>query len=246
MTPDQLLTIGQRLKVTLWREGSGGKKEKEESFDSFIKDLDSCQGCPRILIDPPPVIREELIKALQPGVDIRATVFTQQGKLVFYPEIREVQQHGLYGYWLSLPPAMDYEFVQERQHVRIPVIRPLQVERRVPERNIEVERVRSSASGEKGPVICKTLNLSGGGLRFLSARAFVAGEELLLRFEVDQELLALKGRVVYFEEGQNERLPDEVVYLVSVQFEDLPEKTEVKLINECFRLELESRRKGLA
>ncbi len=240
MEPEKLLTIGQRLKVTVWLEDSGGKKEKEESFESYIKDLDALQGCPRILIDPPPVIREELLKALKPGADIRATVFSQQGKLVFYPEIRESQQHGLYGYWLSLPPDMTYEFIQERQHVRVPVMRPLQVER-----DVEVERTRPGLSGERGPVICKTLNLSGGGLRFLSARPFVAGEELLLRFEVDEELLALKARVVHTEESRNERLNDEIVYLVSVQFEDLPEKTEVKLINECFRLELESRRKGL-
>lgn len=238
---DTYLNVRQKLEITVWRETD----DEGFSFPSYIKDVQAH----RLLVDPPGPADAALVPLLRPGYLVGVALLApDQNPVLFYPRIQSHQTTGLIGYWLEYTAETQLEVIQRRQHARVPITLP----------------ISGQALGEDEQWTAfegLSLNLSGGGLRFVSPCLFELHQEVQLSFRFSDEvksssilsarqtevspLLRVKGRVVFSQlnvspiggAGEVTRR-----YLTAVQFTHLSEEQEVQIVRECFRRELKARR----
>lgn len=227
---ESLLSINLALQITVWLNDDDPDEAGEE-FASWIKD----RSAGRILVDLPPKSRPELYDGLRkPDAVVGVTFHNQVGKYIFYATVEKIQLQGLIGAWLALP--QDYEAVQRRRHVRVQMAIPCLL-------------LYQGGGDQCYNIPAITLDVSGGGVRFRSAREFSMGDLLTLqfRFHEDSPLLTLKAKVVYSEKSSNPAgragaPPSDYPIVSAVQFQDIGDSMEKLIVSECFRREMALRR----
>lgn len=213
------LIVNQKIQVTVWDPQND---KLEFHYDSFIMDIEA----PFMKVAPPPTNQAQEIEArMTPGVVAGVILEAYPAPFVFYPIIHAKQETPPIGFWLKIPDNPEIEVMQRRRHVRIPMIIPVKAEFIV--------------AGKWCSVEGHTEDMSGGGLRFTSARQFYKEQEVLvhLRLEEEKEVLKLKSTVVFTGENRVRRRPDDL-YATAVQFVDIDAKQEMLIMRECFRREL--------
>jgi c-di-GMP-binding flagellar brake protein YcgR len=212
-----LLQPNQELELTVWDE----EDEDGLTYTAKIKQTKANH----ILVDMP-LSQPVLMRRMVVGVLVGAVASLYQDVVIFYPVIHERQDTGEIGFWLRLPEQ--YEVVQRRRHVRVPMEIPFQVDCYV-----GVSRQSHDAL---------TLNLSGGGVRFSCARQFVTGELIKLRLQLNGNTpaMTLSGEVVFSQVNGN-RKGSHFEYVTAVQFKGLTHQQEAALVGECFRREIRMR-----
>jgi hypothetical protein len=238
---EEYLKTNQKIDVTVWKNDT----DEGTTFYGFIKDCKfSGENKGSILVSPPPASLSHVLSYLKPGLILGvATVFNQK-PVLFYPLVQSVQRQGIIGIWLGIYPDTQYEVVQRRKHVRIAMSIPIKVETMM-------------EAGHFGTFQGITLNVSGGGVRFASAKLLQEGQPLHIHMRFSDEIIAnpLPSQKPT-EPSQLLKLPGEVVfskvnafsnsyeekYVTGVRFVDLNEQQESIIVRECFRRELGMKR----
>ena len=120
--------------------------------------------------------------------------------------------------------------MQRRRYVRIDLFIPIQV-------------VLNMADDEL-TVNAKTLDISGGGIRFYSRQEFQVDDLLILTLPFESgEVVTVNAKVVLSRESNKDGI-DGGYYTTAASFYDLSERQESLIVSECFQHELKLRRDG--
>jgi c-di-GMP-binding flagellar brake protein YcgR len=193
-------------------------------FKSFVKEVKDNQ----LLIDVPTTL--DLESLLVPGTLIDIEFLLGISDLpVFRGEVAWYQKGSIRGCWIKLPEAFRSHFLKRRRFVRIPVRFGLKIYKYLDETEYVI------IEGE-------SVNLSAGGLRFLSSHRFQKGDEVLLEFRPDPRypLFRINGRVVLSQTSTFQSPAERKNSLItSIRFNQLQRSQEDQLVGLCFRKELE-------
>jgi hypothetical protein len=213
------LVLNQRVELTVWDPDNDSV---EHSFQGFV--MKAC-GSQFQLTLPPVAQAAAILPLLQPGLVTGAVVEAYPSPYIFYPIIHSSPQSPESGFWLKIPENPQIELLQNRRHVRIPMIIPFNLEYAV--------------SGRSMAMQARTEDVSGGGMRFTSIRQFPQGQDLLISLSINPSAptLRLKARVVFSVENRLKKQPDDL-YSTACQFVDLTDAEEMLLVRECFKREL--------
>jgi c-di-GMP-binding flagellar brake protein YcgR len=215
------LKAEQSLLITVWDP----KNEKTEyTFPSYVITVEGF----RVQIAGPAPQAVKLAPLLQPNTIIGIVLEINPAPFIFYPTIESVESDG--SCWMTLSKDSQVEKFQNRNHVRIAMITPFQFE-------------YQSEEGKWLPMSARTVDLSGGGVKFTCPQAFEKGTilKIFLKFGPDTPMLILKGKVVFSAENRFCQKPEDF-YTTGCQFFDLNESQETLLMKECFRRELHLKR----
>lgn len=83
-------------------------------------------------------------------------------------------------------------------------------------------------------------DISGGGVRVISPRSFYIGEKIECTLFLDEHMIAVAAKVV-----RSQRMPDDKRYEIGVQFIDVSEQNQNKIVGYIFHKQGELRQKGL-
>lgn len=152
---------------------------------------------------------------------------------LFYPKVQipPVDKTGYF--WIRLSEDMAIEPLQIRRHVRVPFVT-------IFEAAPWQEHAPSGEEEELHYLPARTVDISGGGLKFLSNVEFRPEQALALRLKLDpkEPVLLLKAFVIACEERRLRRQFPEWRYAVACRFAELNPTQERLIMKECFRREL--------
>lgn len=140
------------------------------------------------------------------------------------------QSSPLAGCWVNVSPAVKDIFLNQRRHVRVQARFPLTVFYHPLHKHVFVP--------------AESVNLSGGGIRFASARQFRTGEKLRLVFQPDfrGQAFDLDGEVVLSIPAHIRHTQYASPIVTAVKFIHIPAFIEDRLVGICFRKETESKK----
>ncbi|MCE3236921.1 MAG: hypothetical protein K0Q50_3113 [Vampirovibrio sp.] len=212
------LAIKCKVQVTVWNPAD---ESVEYTFPSYIMATDELA----FMVAPPTIQQNQIVPLLTQNMVVGVVLETYPNPFIFYPVIHSLPTDIQGGYWLKIPPDSQVELIQQRKHVRIPMVLPIEVDYTLGDKNIRMQ--------------ARTEDVSGGGLRFTSITQFRSGQELLLhvQFAPSQPIMHLKTRVVFSAQNRVKRQPDDL-YATACQFTDMDNKQEMLIVRECFRREL--------
>lgn len=218
------------IEVTVWKDGDD---DFEYSFQSTILSITN----ELFLIEEPENLDPKIYGLLTTGVLIGVVANTKNKPIIFYPSVFSHQKKTPKGFWLKIPADCLSETIQRRGHVRVEMALPITV-------------FFESVGGLEEEMTGKTLDISGGGLKFTSQRAFSSKQDIEIRLnfypdaEPDEadETLKLFGKIVFSVENQKSTGAGDF-YVNAVQFQNLPDKDINKIMGECFKKELEKKRR---
>ncbi len=220
---NKYLILNTKLTINVWLHEDD---DEPQSFESHIKDLDSQNR--RILIDSPPLSREDIRSAMISGTLIGLDFINNYGHITLYPIIDGIEHRGLKGYWLSIPENIEHRIERLRSHARVPY-----------HKNIEIEPLDPKTEEPQPLIRCMGQNLSGGGLRFSGPQLFAKGSDVILHLALAEGVLKLRMTIIDSFENESRFSHGQDSYISTGFFKELHHQEETKIINECFRLELE-------
>lgn len=206
------LRINQKVQITVWDPQDNAI---EHQFPSYIMDVETR----RFLIAPPARDTEGILSLMQPGYLAGVVLELPNNPYILYPSVyrHQIRPEGI---WFQLSSDTVIETVYRRRHVRIPMRLPLRI-----------QHLDDSSTAI-------TEDISGGGIRFSTDKAYPLGVtlSLQLRFSPQGPLLELEARVLQVERS-TKLAPDEL-YSVACEFHNLSNAHESIIMRECFRKEL--------
>lgn len=206
--------------------------EKQNAFKSYIKDAEPNH---LYLIGQPPVEEETLRRSIIEGAILKLHVFTGQGQIQFKAIVKKRQDKGLIGYWVYIPPDTPFKYVQRREYVRVSTWDDVTLQ------------IYNVSTGEFSHTINgRAHNISGNGARFSAPQGLTPGTKMGLILHTEVGDFRLWGDIIYCHKNQNDRAPAKEQYISAMHFLDVPPDIERKLVQYCFKLELEreGRHKG--
>jgi c-di-GMP-binding flagellar brake protein YcgR len=221
MSVIEYLKPGCRIEVTVWSDDEADQDGK--TFGSLIKDI---QGN-RVLIDP----GGSKDPYLPDGTIVGVLLLSENAQLTFYPIVDSYTATGLVGYWLRCFDGMDYQIHYRREFSRVPLIAP--VTGQFIADKLEWEAFEG-----------RTVNVSGGGLRFMTNTQIPIGASVQLRLTFPNTMtgpLTLASKVVFSQKNQSSTAIS-ADYVVAVEFKDLSEANRSVIIAHCFRHEVQLRK----
>ncbi len=220
---NEILDIHERIKATVWPVQD---RSSCLEFKTFIRDISEDQ----ILIDVPYV--DEVKQYIRFGSPIRLEFMREDQQI---PRIdsnifKLFRSEDYFGCWVPVPVVFEDYFVKRRRHVRISVKFP-----------IKGACVRD---GQGFEFAGQTVNISGGGLRFISFESFQLGEVVKLVFKPDAfpYEFRLEGEIVACSPSPFNRNRKRTEFASAVRFVNLNPHQEDRLVGLCFRLELEQKK----
>jgi hypothetical protein len=212
------LQAGQVLEITVWKDDAD---EEGATFQAVIEQKFT-DG--KMLLVPSNVHFEKHCGILKPPVVIGALYGETAVPCMFYPVLQSVERGSKKGFWIELPKDMEVETIQRRAFARINARVPVVIES-------ELE------------MPAYTVDISGGGCQFASAKQFNAGSilHLHLQFQPNGEAIVLKGKVVISRENIRSRQLEDA-FSTAIQFMDVSDAVQQRLMGECFRIELNQKR----
>lgn len=223
------LPIGTRLHVAV----SGETPGEIHGFQTAIKEVDD-ENVGALIDLPPPASGLVLYRLLRPGATVWVEAAKPEGCLSFYAQVRHRQTEGLVGYWIALPQEQDqYEMVQRRQFVRVPVLLPVEIswQARIDEADNEV--ITQTVNGN-------IRDMSAGGLKVHVPAQWEAGTSLNVQFalkstgeRLQQQAEVRWGRI----------LPHSIddLHEYGLMFLNLDNALQTKLLQEVWQLQLARR-----
>src|SRR6478609_733715 len=172
---------------------------------------------------------------IQPGIKIGVLLDESEPLVLLYPKVlmaplanqwtTETNLGYKLDFWVTFDNQTEIETIQRRKFVRIPVDVPVEV----------IAPKENPGSVNKG----HTVNLSAGGIRFLSNEEFTPETVVSLNVFLlpHQPPLDVKVKVVLCME-ESLAVQKERCFKISGQFLELLPKHEAMIMKECFRIEL--------
>lgn len=225
MKIEDFLEVNQKLEITVWRQDDGD--DEGQTYQTYIKDIQDDM----ILVHPPSAGEAGLYELMTRGTKVGAVMVQQgEGQIVFYPIIESQQTQGLIGFWMVVGDDLQHEVMQRRRHVRIPIGLTI--------------RLALTVEGETAQLEARTLDISGGGVRFYCRHEFQKGQVLVATIPFESgEVVTVNARVVLCNES-NKYSIDGGYFTTAASFDEITEQQESTLVSECFKHELKLRRDG--
>lgn len=166
-------------------------------------------------------------KVLQPGISLKLQFGGEDSQtLKLHTAVKLVAIHPPTQCWVVAPMSFIDELLKRRKHIRIPMK--------------FLMTVASLMNPTRAPVQALSLNLSGGGMRFISISSFLLGEHVKLQFkpETSGPEYEVEGEVVFCAEDDVWRPSLGYGWIIGVKFLNLSQKQEDAFVGICFRKEL--------
>lgn len=196
---------GQKVKVSFATEDS------EKEFDCSIKDVYT----DRLVLNYP----QELLKYgdyLSEGDEIPVKIFTPLGIKLFDAVVLDSPAES--GAFVVEYIEEQSTGIQRREYVRVPLVLKIFIETEI-----------------KKNIIANTIDISGGGLKFISPESFVPKEEVKVTIYIPEDRsVQAKGIIV-----QNDYIPQNQHVM---SFTDIEEKDRDRIIKKCFEVQLTSQK----
>lgn len=222
-----LLAMGRELTATLATTVDGSAHAIE--FQTFIKQLDSTTR--QLLIQPPPPKTPYIGATLLSEMPIHFRMAFPSGDATFRGEVLRYSNSIPAGYWIQLPDDSGFTINKMRQFARIETKSP-----------VTAKPWDDTTQGYLAPMKGIVLDLSAGGIRFVTAGVLETGAvlELALTLEVSPTPLVINGCVVrVFEPDPHTPL----LHTYAVEFISINDAQETILVKETFRLQREQIKK---
>lgn len=120
--------------------------------------------------------------------------------------------------------------IQRRGYYRLNTVIPLKIQYRDPVDSEELEKLETF-----------TLDISGGGLKFVSSDMIDKELELICELDLDDKIYILKARAV----RSNHVYHTEYAYEISVEFTDIDKLTRGEIIKFVLDKQMKMKRKGM-
>lgn len=180
-------------------------------------------------------------KFFQPGEKIEAVVFERNKGVRFEGVIagRIIAEAPTY----TISQLTGWKSVQRRDNVRVPSSEPLTY---TANRFIidsvafspDVSRVENEISKYMKPGVMS--DISAGGMKFSCEEDIKEGQKIILRFNIQKNVLMLRGTVMHRQLIIN---PTGTRYFYGIKFDDIDEKMQEMIVNHVFQLMRKTQRK---
>ena len=195
--------------------------EYEGKYRTRIEDVGE-----RLILVGSPFINGDIIP-LRIGTKLKLIFWDELSAYSFLTEIKQRVAEPIHMFVLSMPDSILR--VQRRNFVRVTAIKPITFQ------TVTSEGLSDSVKGT-------TLDLSGGGLRFLTEE--LVEDKSILNVQLtlpkgDMQIPVLVCRADKLEDSKPQR------YCVSTEFHEMQERVRDQIIRYIFQLQREMRKKGL-
>lgn len=218
----EFIEVGDRLAVSLELDGI---TSRQIGFDSYIKQVFEN----RILVHIPENLSMESFLVPDTPVTLEFQKDRESMPVIRTSIVRYSKENQ--GIWLIVPPDFKDFFLKRRRHVRIPVRFPVKIHYWDNQREIAVSGI--------------SINLSGGGMRFVTSKGFEPGSRIRVEFQPETRLppFRLQAEIVMCKPSHYKatRSPHDEM-MIAVKFINLLPTQEDQLVGICFRQELEQQR----
>ena len=174
--------------------------------------------------------RELALKSLTNGSKIDLNVYSYSGIIVLTSYVKRIQFDTI---------VIDYpeekERIQRREYFRIGIQRPINI---------------SYNDGYKDRnYVGKTIDISGGGVRFWTQEHCQVGfmAEVVMHVEDlcgAKEPIEASGRIIYVK-NHDSRFTSKSGYISVVKFHEISPKSRQLIMQTCFKIQIEMRKKGI-
>ncbi|MFZ7131475.1 MAG: flagellar brake protein [Eubacteriales bacterium] len=175
-------------------------------------------------------------KLLRVGNKVKGVVYEKHKVLGFYAIVSQRLIRDIPTYELS--QFSDFSVVQRRQNVRVPCTLPMMYSSNKYLLNINENNSNNDTQEIKKGIVRYLENgmmrdLSAGGLKFSCTDNLNRNQMLLLVFNIEDDVVIVKGKIVYKEINPTDR---KTLYIYGIQFDGLNEEKKEKIINHIFVL----------
>lgn len=193
------------------------------SLKSYIKDMTD----EAILIDPPN--SQGVTYNLPVGQMINLIVYIpNNGLCIGESKIIGKELSKISGLWISYP--LSSQIVQRREFLRVPMVCKLE---------ISVFKDVNHSQKEEFNVLTK--DISGNGLSYISDEPLNDYYDIICRINLNNEIIEAKCDHIY---SHLTFINNEPKYINAFTFVDIPQRDVRKLVQTCFKYQLELHKKG--
>ncbi|WIV10877.1 PilZ domain-containing protein [Proteiniborus sp. MB09-C3] len=175
-------------------------------------------------------IRRSTIIHIRPNTIIEVSYYKEKiGKFIFKALVRDIWEKGIYK--LRIERLNDIIKIQERNFFRLPI-------------SIKVQKkyeVKNEGEDKAIEEICRTGDISGGGLRLFSNFKHKKNDQLSLTLFIEDMEFNMQGEVVRVFESRS----DDYKYEIGVKFKDIDSIQRDTIVKFIFEQQRELRKKGL-
>lgn len=175
---------------------------------------------------------DESFKLLRDGETVTGVVYCKDELVAFKTEIvgRKAEELSLY----RLGNIRGFKRIQRRENIRVNFTEELYYTREENVKNLNVNEENIERSLNKLEVDLNEgviIDLSAGGLKFATKKKFDPGTRLLFTFNLEGQIMVLKGRIVHRDINLAGK---KTIYKYGVEFYDITEKQQEKIIKSLF------------
>lgn len=175
---------------------------------------------------------DEKFKLLRVGERVRAFVYNKDKVISFLAKVtgRISDETSVY----RLSELRAFNKIQRRENIRVELTEELLYADHRILGNLNIKDIKPGKLLARIQEYLKEgliLDLSGGGLKFSTKESFPIGKNLILAFELEEEKIILKGRIVHKDINL---IPKNTVYKYGVEFIGIEAKQQEKIIKFLF------------
>lgn len=201
----------------------------ENTHYSFLKSYIKCVEQERILIDPPSF--KGTVYPMHDGQLITITISTNRGAYSGECKIIERDLSTISGLWITFP--LSSRQVQRREFLRVPL-----------KKKVEITLFKTAKKIDNLKLKVETIDISGKGISFFTDSPLGNYYEIECTFSIDDSSNQIWSRCehVYSKETI---LKGKIKYLHALAFIELTNKNVELIVRECFKYQLEMRKRSL-
>lgn len=201
----------------------------ENTHYSFLKSYIKCVEQDRLLIDPPSF--KGTVYPIYDGQLITITISTNSGVYSGECKIIERDLSTISGLWITFP--LSNRQIQRREFLRVPL-----------KKKVEITLFRTAEKTENLQFNVETRDISGKGISFFTDSPLDNYYEIECNFSIDNSSNKIWSRCehVYSKETP---INGKITYLNALAFIELTNKNVELIVRECFKYQLEMRKRAL-
>lgn len=201
----------------------------ENTHYSFLKSYIKCVEQDRILIDPPSF--KGTVYPIYDGQLITITINTNSGVYSGECKIIERDLSTISGLWITFP--LSSKQIQRREFLRVPL-----------KKNVEITLFRTAEKTENIKLNVETKDISGKGISFFTDSPLENYYEIECNFSIDNSDHKIWSRCEHIYSKET-FINGKIKYLNALAFIELTNKNIELIVRECFKYQLEMRKRAL-
>lgn len=177
-----------------------------------------------------PIESREILSSLSVGDKLDVKIYSYSGIIVLSSSVKRLKEDSVV---IEVPE--EKERVQRRDYFRVSIQKPLEV--------------RYDDGYKERNYFGKTIDISGGGVRFWTKEHCHVGfmAEVIMQLSDlcnSKGPIRAKGRIIY-NKSHDSRFSTKGGYINVVKFHEIDPKSRQMIIQACFKIQIEMRKKGI-